>query len=343
MQLAWSGHLPALLCSRAAAAVAVGLTPFPPPSHPGPAAADANGILNVSAEDKTTGNKNKITITNDKGRLSKEDIERMVQEVSFVCVGGVPIAAWGFLPSVRARQSGKVKSSPFRCHVSLIHPWTPPLAPPASLPTQHPRPTPLLPPPQAEKFKAEDDAARTKVEAKNGLENYVSSHGTPGCAPRAEGCLQSATPGRAPPWPGWMNGPAARSAQPPAGGNPSGTVHGLALNPALPSPAHHALPRLGAPHAPAPRPARPTTCATPSATTSSRLSSSPRTRRPSRRRCSPPLTGWRPTSWLRWRSTSTSRRSSRASATPSCVARAASACAARPWRIGGRKGWSGGG
>merc|ERR1711912_160430 len=41
---------------------------------------DANGILNVSAEDKTTGQKNKITITNDKGRLSKDDIERMVQE-----------------------------------------------------------------------------------------------------------------------------------------------------------------------------------------------------------------------------------------------------------------------
>jgi heat shock protein 1/8 len=41
---------------------------------------DANGILNVSAEDKSTGQKNKITITNDKGRLSKEDIERMVQE-----------------------------------------------------------------------------------------------------------------------------------------------------------------------------------------------------------------------------------------------------------------------
>ncbi|XWS28850.1 hypothetical protein CRYUN_Cryun25bG0107000 [Craigia yunnanensis] len=35
---------------------------------------DANGILNVSAEDKTTGQKNKITITNDKGRLSKEEI-----------------------------------------------------------------------------------------------------------------------------------------------------------------------------------------------------------------------------------------------------------------------------
>jgi heat shock protein 1/8 len=41
---------------------------------------DANGILNVSAEDKTTGNKNKITITNDKGRLSKDQIERMVRE-----------------------------------------------------------------------------------------------------------------------------------------------------------------------------------------------------------------------------------------------------------------------
>ncbi|KAH9324050.1 hypothetical protein KI387_004228, partial [Taxus chinensis] len=41
---------------------------------------DANGILNVSAEDKTAGVKNKITITNDKGRLSKEDIDRMVRD-----------------------------------------------------------------------------------------------------------------------------------------------------------------------------------------------------------------------------------------------------------------------
>ncbi|CAO3672118.1 unnamed protein product [Umbelopsis vinacea] len=41
---------------------------------------DANGILNVSAVDKTTGKSSKITITNDKGRLSKEDIERMVSE-----------------------------------------------------------------------------------------------------------------------------------------------------------------------------------------------------------------------------------------------------------------------
>merc|ERR1712212_708454 len=41
---------------------------------------DANGILNVSACDKSTGKENKITITNDKGRLSKEEIERMVNE-----------------------------------------------------------------------------------------------------------------------------------------------------------------------------------------------------------------------------------------------------------------------
>lgn len=43
---------------------------------------DANGILNVSAEDKTTGQSNKITITNDKGRLSKDDIDRMVDEAA---------------------------------------------------------------------------------------------------------------------------------------------------------------------------------------------------------------------------------------------------------------------
>ncbi|KAL3528993.1 hypothetical protein ACH5RR_008315 [Cinchona calisaya] len=45
---------------------------------------DANGILNVSTEDKTAGLKNKITITNDKGRLSKEENERMVQEAKSI-------------------------------------------------------------------------------------------------------------------------------------------------------------------------------------------------------------------------------------------------------------------
>jgi len=41
---------------------------------------DANGILNVSAQDKSTGKQNKITITNDKGRLTKDEIDRMVNE-----------------------------------------------------------------------------------------------------------------------------------------------------------------------------------------------------------------------------------------------------------------------
>lgn len=66
---------------------------------------DANGILNVSALDKTTGKSNKITITNDKGRLSKEDIERMVND--------------------------------------------------------------------AEKYKAEDEEAASRIQAKNGLESYA--------------------------------------------------------------------------------------------------------------------------------------------------------------------------
>jgi heat shock 70kDa protein 1/2/6/8 len=68
---------------------------------------DENGILNVSAADKSTGKMNKITITNNKGRLSKEEIEKMVSE--------------------------------------------------------------------AEKYKAEDEIIRKKVEAKNGLENYIYS------------------------------------------------------------------------------------------------------------------------------------------------------------------------
>ncbi|KAH9602467.1 hypothetical protein KSS87_003229 [Heliosperma pusillum] len=41
---------------------------------------DANGILHVTAEDKAANNKQKITITNDKGRLSQEEIDRMVKE-----------------------------------------------------------------------------------------------------------------------------------------------------------------------------------------------------------------------------------------------------------------------
>merc|ERR1719243_107663 len=65
---------------------------------------DANGILNVSAQDKSTGKSNQITITNEKGRLSQSEIDRMVSE--------------------------------------------------------------------AEKYRAEDEANKSKIEAKNGLENY---------------------------------------------------------------------------------------------------------------------------------------------------------------------------
>ena len=40
----------------------------------------ANRILDVTAVEKASGKENKITITNDSGRLSKEEVERMVQE-----------------------------------------------------------------------------------------------------------------------------------------------------------------------------------------------------------------------------------------------------------------------
>jgi L1 cell adhesion molecule like protein len=45
---------------------------------------DANGMLNVSACEKSSGKKEKITITNDKGRLSKEQIEKMVKEAELL-------------------------------------------------------------------------------------------------------------------------------------------------------------------------------------------------------------------------------------------------------------------
>lgn len=66
---------------------------------------DANGILNVSALEKSSGNEQRIQIRNDKGRLSADDVARMVAE--------------------------------------------------------------------SEKFKAQDEAQRKKVESKNGLENYL--------------------------------------------------------------------------------------------------------------------------------------------------------------------------
>merc|ERR1712216_815509 len=68
---------------------------------------DANGVLNVSAVEKSTGKEQKIEIKNDKGRLSQDEIDRMVSE--------------------------------------------------------------------AERYKAEDEANRVRVEAKNSLENYCYS------------------------------------------------------------------------------------------------------------------------------------------------------------------------
>ena len=61
------------------------LTGFPPAPRGVPQIevtfdSDANGIINVSAADKSTGKSNKIVVTNDKGRLSKDEIERMLAE-----------------------------------------------------------------------------------------------------------------------------------------------------------------------------------------------------------------------------------------------------------------------
>jgi len=41
---------------------------------------DANGIMNVTAMDKTTLKSSRVTITNEKGRLSKDDVERLIKE-----------------------------------------------------------------------------------------------------------------------------------------------------------------------------------------------------------------------------------------------------------------------
>jgi molecular chaperone DnaK (HSP70) len=50
------------------------------PKSKSPSILMPTAFLNVSASDKTTGKSNRITITNDKGRLSKEEIERMVND-----------------------------------------------------------------------------------------------------------------------------------------------------------------------------------------------------------------------------------------------------------------------
>jgi heat shock protein 1/8 len=61
---------------------------------------DANGILNVSASNKTTGKSNHITITNDKGHLSKEEIERMVQAARITAKNGLESYAYNLRNSL---------------------------------------------------------------------------------------------------------------------------------------------------------------------------------------------------------------------------------------------------
>ena len=92
---------------------------------------DANGILNVSAVEKSTGKEQKITITNDKGRLSQDEIERMVEE--------------------------------------------------------------------AERYKAEDEANRVRIEAKNSLENYSYSMKNTMADEKLAGKLSPTTRPRSPP------------------------------------------------------------------------------------------------------------------------------------------------
>ena len=81
---------------------------------------DANGILNVSAVDKSTGKENKITITNDKGRLSKEDIERMVNEAEKYKEEDKAAQE-----RVQAKVKNlKISSLSLNCKVGCVFPWS---------------------------------------------------------------------------------------------------------------------------------------------------------------------------------------------------------------------------
>ena len=121
----------------------------------------------MTAEDRTTGKKNKITITNDKGRLRcGEGRGSRGQEPGRGCCCMGPFT--GSMGVCMCLQPPPVP--PTALFGSLSHPSLPPL--------------PTLFPPRskediermvqdAEKYKAEDEAARRKVEAKNSLENYA--------------------------------------------------------------------------------------------------------------------------------------------------------------------------
>jgi heat shock protein 5 len=68
---------------------------------------DSNGILNVGAEDKGTGKKEKITITADKGRLSEEEIARMLKDAEEYAYVACAVLCLALLLRLR---SGSVRS-----------------------------------------------------------------------------------------------------------------------------------------------------------------------------------------------------------------------------------------
>lgn len=95
---------------------------------------DANGILNVNAADKTTGKSNKITITNDKGRLSKEEIERMLAEAEKYAEedkeAAERVQAKNALESYSySLKQVRLPSLPFSIMSTLVHVLTPILDP----------------------------------------------------------------------------------------------------------------------------------------------------------------------------------------------------------------------
>lgn len=189
-----------------------------------PYSVDANGIMQVSASDKASGRTGRITITNDKGRLSAKDIDRLVQE--------------------------------------------------------------------AEKYKAEDEKQRSRIQAREGGGGGGHEDQEGGPVPACFSQLLFDVL------------PTHRPTRPPP----------------TPRPARRATTSSRTP----------TPCATRCATRRLRPSCRRLTSRRSRRLWTPPSTGWRPTTWPRRRSSTTTRPSWRASARRSWCVKGKNTKRARP-------------
>eukprot|EP00287_Rhodomonas_sp_CCMP768_P032118 CAMPEP_0202854244 /NCGR_PEP_ID=MMETSP1389-20130828/90893_1 /ASSEMBLY_ACC=CAM_ASM_000865 /TAXON_ID=302021 /ORGANISM="Rhodomonas sp., Strain CCMP768" /LENGTH=742 /DNA_ID=CAMNT_0049532827 /DNA_START=26 /DNA_END=2255 /DNA_ORIENTATION=+ len=122
---------------------------------------DANGIMNVTAADKSTGKSNKITITNDKGRLSQEEIERMVKEAERFKE-----------EDERQRKKVDAKNSLENYAYSLKNTLSDDKVDDKGRLSQEEIERMVK---EAERFKEEDERQRKKVDAKNSLENYAYS------------------------------------------------------------------------------------------------------------------------------------------------------------------------